>query len=417
MMDGNILAGGGSGILADLNALERLNAMSSRFGGGMNTGQWVAVSLVVVLLSAGALVGLVTLFRRLRQVRRFRQAFGVHSERVGISERERHVLWAMARAARLRNPEAIYTSTVAFESGESALLKSARITIMSEDRRRGITGIIELLREKLALAGQEHTGDGMGPADTSAIAEGEELSVVYRGDAAELTVQVRESTADTLVVEPSAPVECEQGEAWLIRYARGGTLWEIDTTVHANDGDLIYLGRRGAPRFINRRRFPRVPTSRQAQVASFPFWREDMPRAAKDVVDGELVEIAGPGLRVEAPMNLGAGERVLLALQLGENHVVEALGKVHRASRAEGGESAFIVELLGLNEDEIATLTQATNAAARENADRDQRAADDDENEPGGGNEQAADSEAEPADEAQVEPVAEPASEPVGANT
>ena len=56
MTIGNAAIGAGSGLLADLNALERLEAASG-WAGGMNTGQWVAVLLVVVLLGAGAIIG------------------------------------------------------------------------------------------------------------------------------------------------------------------------------------------------------------------------------------------------------------------------------------------------------------------------------------------------------------------------
>ena len=111
---------------------------------------------------------------------------------------------------------------------------------------------------------------------------------------------------------------------------------------------------------------PRVATSKPARVASFPFRRESLNIGEGDFVPGELTEIAGPGLRVEAPVNVEAGQRVLLAIQLDEDSVVEALGLVRRAARREGGDSVLIVELLGLNNDEVASLAQQTNAAARE---------------------------------------------------
>ena len=88
------------------------------------------------------------------------------------------------------------------------------------------------------------------------------------------------------------------------------------------------------------------------------------------MIRGELTEIAGTGLRVEADIDVEPGQRVLVALKFGDEDVVEALGKVRRAGKDEEGLSVLIVELVGLTHDEIAKLALETNAAARENAGR-----------------------------------------------
>jgi hypothetical protein len=91
-----------------------------------------------------------------------------------------------------------------------------------------------------------------------------------------------------------------------------------------------------------------------------------MSLASNEYVAGQLTEIAGPGLRVEAPVNVEAGDRVLLALKLGESNVVEGVGTVRRAIRREGEDSVLVVELVGLSREEVAKLSQETNAAAQE---------------------------------------------------
>ena len=159
-MDGYLLPRGGSGLLAQaLNALDRLEAASS-WTGGMSGGQWIGLILVVMILGAGIVIGLVLLLRRQRQVRQQRQAFLAHAEGLGLSEREQRVLSVMAKAGRIRNPEAVFTSTVAFETGEAAMMRTRRVAEMSEDRRQTIAGIVDSLREKLGLGRPEQASGG-----------------------------------------------------------------------------------------------------------------------------------------------------------------------------------------------------------------------------------------------------------------
>ena len=150
-----------------------------------------------------------------------------------------------------------------------------------------------------------------------------------------------------------------------MRFGREGTLWEFDAPVVSAEGSRVRLARAGRLRFVNRRRFPRVATSKPAHVASFPFSQSHMNLGSREFVEGELTEIAGPGLRVEAAVDVEAGERVLVSLQLGEGHVVEALGKVRRTEEGEDG-PAVVVELMGLSNDEISQLAHETNVAARQ---------------------------------------------------
>jgi len=163
-----------------------------------------------------------------------------------------------------------------------------------------------------------------------------------------------------------SPMTCRAGESWLIRHAEGGRLWEFDAPVLRTGAEHISLGRTSRPRFVNRRRFPRVPTVRPAHVAGFPLWRAAADEAAPRFVEGRLVEMGGPGLRVEAPLEARPGQRVLLAMEMGDGGFVEGVGKVHRVSHPDAAsDPVFVVELVGLTEDEIASLSKQTNAMER----------------------------------------------------
>jgi len=368
-MDGCGIPDSGNAVLAQtLNAVERLEAASewtSPIGGA----GWFWIFLVLLVLGgAGIVVGVVA-YRRWRHLRRQKEQVARRADQLGLDERERYVLAAVVKAGKLRNVEATFTSAVAFERSVAALMRSQRVVSMSEKRRETIAGLVESLRAKLGLDRPDPGAAApAAPAAEVEIAEGDELRVVHRGQAVELAVRVAGSTDDELIVQPNNPVDCHPGETWLVRYTKDGTMWEFDASVRESDDGRIHLGRTGRPRFINRRRFPRVPTRRPAQVATFPFWRENMSLGSGDFVAGEVVELGGPGLRVEAPVEVAPGERVLLALKLGEDQVVEALGKVRRTGQGAGAESVLVVELLGLSEEEIATLAHETNLAARANA-------------------------------------------------
>ncbi|HUS92807.1 MAG TPA: PilZ domain-containing protein [Phycisphaerae bacterium] len=368
-MSGHLLQNAAAGTIAQaMNALDRLRAASS-WTRSMGGSQWLGLVLVMMVLGTCASIGGVVLYRAWRWRRQQARAFAEHAGRMGLSGPERHVLHAAVKAGKLRNVEAVFHSAIAFETGVAALLRGTRVASMNEARQRTIAALVESLRQKLAFDRPEPgTGPAKEPPAEAGIARGDELRVVYRGQATELTVQVAESSPGSLLVEPRTPINCRAGESWLMRYSKGGTLWEIDASVEQAADGRVLLNRTGRPRFINRRRFPRVPLRRPARVATFPFRREGFSPGPKDYVEGELVEIAGPGLRLEVPVHIAAGERVLLALKLSEDEVVEALGKVHSTRRGEAGGSTLVVELMGLTETEIATLTRETNAAARAHA-------------------------------------------------
>ena len=350
-----------------LNPLERFEAARDW---GPAAGSWIGTSLLVALLIAVAAAVSMMLFRRFRLEKHRKEVLHRQSEQAGLTEPERYVMQAIVKAAKLRNLEMLFTTAAAFQRGVAMLEHTPRVTGMSPEKRRGVDELIGSLRSKLDLgpsdgpqgpAGEE-LGEGL-----DGLAAGDRLSVTYRGRPTTFDVSVQEAGEDELVVGAPGLLDCEPGETWLVRYSKGGKLWEFDAPVLESRQGSIRLSRSGQARFINRRRFPRVPTSRPAQVASFPFLTSNMGLGSQDLVPGELVEIAGTGLRLETPVDARVGDRVLLALRFGEE-VIEAVGRVRRAVQNPDQGSALVVELLGLTEQEIAKLTHETNVAAHENA-------------------------------------------------
>ncbi|MBE3134633.1 MAG: PilZ domain-containing protein [Acidobacteria bacterium] len=122
----------------------------------------------------------------------------------------------------------------------------------------------------------------------------------------------------------------------------------------------------GAPKPTNLRRFVRVRTHKAARLAPFPFVDDRPADEVPQFVAGTLTEMGGPGLRIEAPIELSKGSRVLLMIELDGTHSLRATGLVRRSSMRNDGMAEVGLEIVGLNDEQIADLVKATHAAAQD---------------------------------------------------
>jgi hypothetical protein len=200
-----------------------------------------------------------------------------------------------------------------------------------------------------------------------------------------------------LSVKLDVQVRVTFGETWRVRYYFGASVWEFDTTVNSYDGGVLVLNHSDDIRFINRRRFVRVPVRDMAFISRFPFSKllplaggkgpgvsvedrliERMWESWKplEFVHAVVTELAGPGLRIEAPLDVKVGERVLVVFKLDPNEdevgakkqgavsrIIEDIGEVRRSEKTENGFSMGI-ELVGLTDSDISELIRVTNAVA-----------------------------------------------------
>jgi hypothetical protein len=167
--------------------------------------------------------------------------------------------------------------------------------------------------------------------------------------------------------------------------------------------------------FVNRRRFLRVAVRSPALIAHLPFVRSDWatgettaqgtdappgaqanPRAgyAPVFVESMVTELAGPGLRIETPLQVQVDDQVLVVFRLAEGigdgqtrvHTVAAVGRVKHGRDIERGAAipdaidrvwegslqrdfravaaqplSVAVELTGLSNEEIEALASITN--------------------------------------------------------
>jgi len=179
-------------------------------------------------------------------------------------------------------------------------------------------------------------------------------------------------------------------------------------------GNILVLKYSDDIRFNDRRRFPRVSVNKAAFIMRFPFSSmlisdyseqdamEGVPNAAgqswkpPEFVPAVVTELGGPGLLIEAPLEVKVGERVVVILKMSDEltlnslgnsrdislrraieqkekstplRIIEDIGEVRRISHRQDGLS-IAVELTGLSNADLNELMHETelssqNAAVR----------------------------------------------------
>ena len=137
----------------------------------------------------------------------------------------------------------------------------------------------------------------------------------------------------------------------------------MNASVTRHDGLRVFLKLAGTARSVNRRRFARAPTSRAAYVASFNFEQAGSEPNPPVFMPAALVEIAGPGLKLESLLEAGVGDKVLVGMQFGSGRVVQGQATVRRSEVSESGLVALAMEMMGLTTSEVAELARETNLA------------------------------------------------------
>jgi hypothetical protein len=338
--------------------------------------QWFVMIGVAVLLAL--LVTLVAISYRRRQQTKRQQAheLDIAILRRGLTGRERQILLAIAVRSGLRHMPDIFRQVEAFDRGAVQLLAECAQTRTPQEiatLKAEVAGV----RQKLST--QPMAGRGAaarGRPSSREIPVGAPLELTgRRGDqAVALRVEVLRNDAIELAVGLRAPLGSKPGDSWLARYYSGLSAWEFRTATVRCDDQKLVLSHSQDIHFVNRRRFPRVPARWPARIAPLPLVQSEPAARHADVpppaveyapvfVEGVVTEFAGPGLRIEAPLPVQVGDRVLVVFRLGESvggtesgpGTVTAIGHV-RHRRATGSALSLGVELTGLRDAEIDKL-------------------------------------------------------------
>jgi len=330
------------------------------------------------------------------------RTFSEGAVRRGLSVREQEILRAVASSGGLERTDGIFAMEDAFELGAAKLIESSQSQHGSEVSKRLVDELVSL-KEKLGFKGASGRSHGEPRFSSRQVQVGKKLHLTRRsnpsrGDGSD-TIEgtVVGNDAMELSVKLDVQVRVTFGETWRVRYYFGASVWEFDTTVNSYDGGVLVLNHSDDIRFINRRRFVRVPVRDLAFISRFPFSKllplaggkgigvsvedrliERMWESWKplEFVHAVVTELAGPGLRIEAPLDVKVGERVLVVFKLDPSEdyvgakkqgavsrIIEDIGEVRRSEKTENGFSMGI-ELVGLTDSDISELIRVTNAVA-----------------------------------------------------
>ncbi|MHC4087222.1 MAG: hypothetical protein ACYSWZ_13400 [Planctomycetota bacterium] len=392
-----------------LTPQQRLRSASDPFTTGFITERWFLLTLATVGIILCILLLVVSRNRTAQQHRKIIRLFDESADKIGLNARERQLLLSIATKARLKQSETIFTTSSAFERGAAIITEESIARKQTTSQIEQLKAELFFLRDKLGF--QRRTPVSIGRStkpkrlNSRQIPTGKKIHLVRRTSNAPDTIEstVIENNDVELMVQLTKPVKIIFGEVWCARYYFGASVWEFDTSVISCNGDKLVLNHSDELRFVNRRRFLRVPVNKSAFVAHFPFARtavnpgnksmksfrmyrnstgpSDSSWGPPEFIPAVVTELAGPGLCIEASLKLKAGDRVLVVFKLDEEEnqdsdrpkleddktatpkIVEDIGEVRHVEAIQNGFS-IAVELIGLSDTDVSELIRATNAAS-----------------------------------------------------
>jgi hypothetical protein len=391
-----------------LTPVERWQA-ARRLDNTLSMQQWIYIVGAVCLFVSVAAYIFFFLRRRAGREADNSENFVEQAGRRGLSKRESRILTYVAKLASLKDHSTIFTMRKAFDIGAQKLVREAS-SGMPVGRIKQLAKELNWLREKLGFqerfAGSTAGATAGHKPSSREIPEGKTLYITRRTNRGvdDIEAIVVGNSDEGITVRLPMRVNSPPNEQWQVRYFYGASVWEFDVSVISSDGDILVLGHSEDIRFINRRRFLRVPVNRKAYIAPFPFEKQFFAdSAAGSLSQGSafesrfalpqftpavLMELAGPGLRIESSLELKIGQRVAVVFELEsqrnqETHgdqssdkpvatIAEGIGEVRHVKAVENGFS-IAVELTGLSDEDINELIRATNVAAVEASGRNEK--------------------------------------------
>lgn len=346
-------------VLAQLTVADRWRAAGQ--GWPQQLANWAIWIPVLAAIVAG--VGLIMAYRYWTARRAMLRRFAHQAARLALTRNQRAVLDRLAAASGVKDFTVALADPEVFDRGARRLMADEALAGLTDPQRHQVAVAIEVVRGKLELG--QGRPDGLLEAGTGPrLIRGDTVTVVRRGHAAPLEATAASLKGRDLTLELEGDVTLNLGESCLVRFVRQHVRWELDVSVTVAMTGLAIVRTIDEPRCVNLRRFTRVPTNRSVFLALFPFSagsREDLP----DFVPGTVTEIAGPGLRVDAPLAAAVGERLLVVLKAGQDKTIQGVGRVRRLVGGEDGLPVLAIEMIGLSEAELGELVRETNTAAR----------------------------------------------------
>ena len=316
----------------------------------------------------------------------------------GLNKNEIHIMKLIAQKMPLTDPGLLFTMPDLFNKGAQKV-EQDMISQGRKDEHDQLNTELSFLREKLGFVKrvpknsldvqQKDLSSRQIPVNSKVFLaqrmtkeRKEDIEgVVFANNSTGLTVKIANELGDT------------DGDYWQVRYHFGSGIWEFDSSLVVSDGKMLIFSHSDDVRFVNRRRFLRVPVRMPALVAEFKFSNKrvgnpfntgpvqnDISEQAVKDYSGEIwgspdfypaviTELGGPGLRLTVPMEVEKGQRLLVVFRLTEGQdefeeqvleIIQDVSEIKDVKEVEHGYS-IAVELTNTEESNISRLIQITN--------------------------------------------------------
>jgi hypothetical protein len=358
---------------------ERLRAMGrlDADGSGMDflTGQWLESAgwLTIVLL----IVVLGILYKRRTKKKKLKveNSFCENATRLRLNVEEQNIVAAIAALAGIKQRDSIFTLRPAFDAGLSRLMREVFAAGQELAERRKFHEVILSIKTKLGFISSQLQNGVSGrngtERTTRKIPVGTEvqLSPSSNDTDEQFSAEITQNDNFEFSLRSEVPVTCQPGDIWTVRYTNGAMIWEFEAIMMACSQNDISFGHSERIRYVNRRRFTRVPTNKPAKIALFPVFGQitESKQMELSFVPAVITEIAGPCLRVRTGLSVQIRQRVLLVFDLEEGRLVQDVGEVRDIRNSETGD-AIIIELIGLHAKAIGELVRVANQIAHDEA-------------------------------------------------
>ena len=359
----------------------------------------------VILAALIMLFIIIALLDAIKRKRNSNHLFVEYADKRGLNIRERQILMDIAARARLRFSESIFTMGDVFDRGATQMIRVA-LAKYGAKRSRYLSAELTMLRDKIGFQKRTSVSEmdlKKSLSGSRQISEGKKIYLTNPESIEFFEVEsiITENSNLGLTVQLQEMIECEPGDAFCVRYYFGSVIWEFDTNVLKTNGNILILQHSDNIRYVNRRRFLRVAVNESAYIAAFPFSKSfsdnqknkrktDLESHEYDIgeppkfMPADLIELAGPGIRLISPIEVEIGDRVIVILKLGQLtninieqtdfvnnitrpfRVIEDIGIVKHVEEIEKGHS-IAIELNNLSESNISEMVKATNEASLSN--------------------------------------------------
>jgi hypothetical protein len=407
MVTTSVITTGFNAIVLALTPIERWNA-ARRIDSASSDQRWFILLCVIAIIVLTAMFIASSYSQKIKERKATSRIFNNYAQKTGLSRSERLILLDITKRTRLKRTESIFTTVSAFDRGATELTRDI-LERRGAKAGKNLSAQLSVLREKLGFEKKSPTPAGSAVSSnkpsTKQIPAGKKLHMTRRkvSGPADIESTVIENNDVELTVKLEASLESKPGELWSVRYYYGASVWEFETSSISCYGNILVLNHSDNIRFINRRRFLRVPVNKPTFIARFPFAKMFLPKSQSssgarqdsadisgnswgppEFVPASVTELAGPGLRIEAPLEVKVGDRVLVILKLSEENqkpglpetdkatpekIIEDIGQVRHTKSIKNGFS-IAVELTGLSDPNISELIRATNAASLKTRDK-----------------------------------------------